>query len=84
MPSLTIKLPPGMKARLEAHAKLSGRSVSALVRECIEQSPTMQDRTENRPSLYDLAKDLCGCFDSGVTDLSTNPRHMKGFGEWRK
>ena len=84
MQSLTIKLPPGMKARLEAHAKLSGKSVSALVRQCIEQSPTMQDRTENSPSLYDLAKDLCGCFDSGVTDVSTNPRHMKGFGEWRK
>ena len=66
------------------HAKLTGKSVSALVRECIEQSPTVQEPTENGPSLYNLAKDLCGCFDSGVTDLSTNPKHLKGFGEWRR
>ncbi len=79
MPSLTSRLPPAMKARLEAHAKLAGKSVSALVCECIERSPAIQDSTENEPSLYDLAKDLCGCFDSGVSDLSTNPKHMNGF-----
>ena len=84
MPSLSITLPSAMKARLEAHAKFSDKSVSALVRECIEQSPTMQSPPERGPSLYDLAKDLCGCFDSGVSDLSTNPKHLKEFGEWRR
>jgi hypothetical protein len=29
-------------------------------------------------------KDGIGCFDSGKTDLASNPKHMKGFGKWRE
>ncbi len=29
-------------------------------------------------------KDGLGCFDSGKTDKSTNPKYMKGFGKWRE
>ena len=31
-------------------------------------------------SAYDLLKDSFGCFDSGLGDLSTNPKYMEGFG----
>ena len=27
------------------------------------------------------AEHLIGCFSSGVTDLSSNPKHMEGYGE---
>jgi hypothetical protein len=36
--------------------------------------------TARLPSVHDLMKDCCGMFDSGVGDLSTNPKHMEGFG----
>ncbi len=36
--------------------------------------------TARLPSVHDLMKDCCGMFDSGAGDLSTNPKHMEGFG----
>ena len=32
------------------------------------------------PSAYEALKDACGCVDSGVPDLASNPKHLKGFG----
>ena len=32
-------------------------------------------------SCYDLSKDICGSLRSGVSDLSTNKKYMKGFGK---
>ena len=31
-------------------------------------------------SVHDLMKDYCGIVNSGIGDLSTNPKHMEGFG----
>lgn len=31
-------------------------------------------------SMYDLTRDLCGSVDSGVPDLATNKKYMKGYG----
>jgi len=78
--SLTIKLPQDTKARLKAQARLRGKSVSALVRDCLKQSNILTGPHDMERSLYERAKDLCGAGDSGVTDLSTNPKYMKGFG----
>lgn len=41
-------------------------------------------RLAGRPSLLARAGDLCGCLDSGVTDLATNPKHLEGFGTWAR
>ncbi len=35
-------------------------------------------------SAHDLMKDGCGIVNSGVGDLATNKKHMKGFGRWRE
>ncbi|MEY2429805.1 MAG: hypothetical protein QOJ40_2690, partial [Verrucomicrobiota bacterium] len=32
-------------------------------------------------SLHDRMKDVCGILKGGPRDLSTNPKHMEGFGE---
>lgn len=32
-------------------------------------------------SFYDLTRDLCGSVDSGVPDLATNKKYMKGYGQ---
>jgi len=33
-----------------------------------------------QPSLEDLMKPARGVVDSGVADLASNPKHLKGFG----
>ena len=80
MTSLTIKLSQDTKIRLKEQAQLRGKSVSALVRDCLEQSNVLTEPHDSKLSLYERAKDLCGVGDSGVTDLSTNPKYMESFG----
>lgn len=80
MKTLTIKVPDELARRLEQRAKRSGRSKSSLARESIERDLDRDSAVEEPPSVYDLVKDDLGCVDSGVTDLSTNPKHMEGFG----
>jgi Arc/MetJ-type ribon-helix-helix transcriptional regulator len=79
MGTLTVKLPQPLQAKLDAMVKSRGRRKSDLVREAIER---LVDEPERRPqvSVYDLVKDLKGSF-RGPKDLSTSPKHMKGFGE---
>jgi hypothetical protein len=83
MASLTIKLPPGLKTELEAAARLRGRSASAIVREAVEQRLRKSHRIQ-KASLYERTRHLCGCFDSGVTDLATNPKYLEGLGGWKR
>ena len=33
-----------------------------------------------KPSMHDLMKDGCGIVDSGIPDLATNKKHMRGYG----
>lgn len=85
MTSITIKLPEALKKKLETRARLSGKSSSALVRESLEKSLVVPRNMQGKkPSLYDRLEDLVGKGDSGITDLATNPKHMEGFGEWRR
>ena len=35
-----------------------------------------------KPSLLDRLHDLAGKGDSGIADLATNPKYLKGFGQW--
>lgn len=80
MKTMTVKLPDELAIRLEKRARYYKRSKSDLVRESIERELDRDLVVEEKPSLYDLTRDDCGCFDSGVTDLATNPKHMEGFG----
>jgi hypothetical protein len=56
-----------------------GISKSALVRETIEREMRNGGALEEIPSIYDLAREDCGCFDNGLTDLATNPKYMDDF-----
>ena len=31
-------------------------------------------------TIFDIAPDLVGCLDSGITDLGSNKKHLEGFG----
>lgn len=83
MKTITIKVPEELDARLTKRAKRLGVSKSEVAREAIKRDleADQSDAVKEEPSAYDLMKDGFGCIDSGVTDLSTNPKHMEGFGK---
>jgi len=64
---------------LNALASSTDRLTFAAIVEEIRETPT---ETESE-SACDIAErlGLVGAFESGVTDLSTNPVHMSGFGK---
>jgi hypothetical protein len=79
MERINVRLEKRVKQKLEAEARLKGVSPSAIVRQAIEEHLTQQTPAE---SCYDIAKRLgiIGVFKGGPSDLSTNPKHMEGFG----
>lgn len=78
--NLTIKIPPELKASVEERARMTGRSVSAIVRESLRET-IRPAQSGQAPSLLERAGDLCGCLDSGMDDLASNPKHLEGFGK---
>ena len=77
----TVELPDDLFRRAKAVAALRGRKFKDLVEEGLRrvvESPENKPESEAR---RDLLRKYCGIVDSGVTDLSTNPRHMEGFGQ---
>ena len=78
--NLTVKIPAELKASVEERARMTGRSVSAVVRESLRET-IRPAQSGGLPSLLERAGDLCGCFDSGMEDLASNPKHLEGFGK---
>jgi predicted DNA-binding protein len=78
--TISLKLPPPLDARLKAIAEKRRISKSAYIRSLLEEG---LKREKVKPSAYDLLKDVIGCFDSGASDKSTNPKYMKGYGTSR-
>jgi predicted transcriptional regulator len=76
MKTITVKLPEPLAAWLSRRAKELGRPQSQIVREALERARVGKDDA----SCHDLMADVCGSI-SGPRDLSTNPKHLTGFGE---
>jgi predicted DNA-binding protein len=79
---ITIRISEKMIKRLKKQADAKGRSESALVREALEN---YLEGVTAPSSAYDLARSaaLIGCVSGGPSDLSSNRKHFKGFGEDR-
>jgi hypothetical protein len=75
MKTISVKLPTPLAAWLTQEAQELGRSKSAIVRKALEQ----QRDQPGKGSCLDLMEDLCGSV-RGPRDLSTNPKHLSGFG----
>ena len=81
---ITIRLPETLGERLRHRSRIKGQPESELVREALETY--LAQPTEARPA-YELAAaaGLIGCIRRGPksppTDLSSNPRHLQGFGK---
>jgi len=78
--TISLKIDSNLYSWLEKQSKRLGRSKSAITRDALEKSR----RKKTEPSCHDLMHDVCGSLRSGVKDLSTNKKYMKGFGEWKR
>lgn len=76
MKTISVKLPDPLAAWLSRRAGELGRPQSDLVREALQRS---KDGTSGA-TCGDAFADVCGVID-GPKDLSTNPKHLKGFAE---
>ncbi len=81
----TIELSDELYRKVKAEAALRGRKLKDLVEEGLRlvlETPRTEGRV--KPGLHDLMKDSCGVVDSGVSDLGSNQKHLKGFGRARR
>ncbi|MBN8509255.1 MAG: ribbon-helix-helix protein, CopG family [Burkholderiales bacterium] len=76
MKTVTVKLPEPLAAWLARRSRELGHPQSDLIREALER--LRQGGAGD--SCHDAFADVCGSV-RGPKDLSTNPRHLVGFGE---
>jgi len=78
MTTISVKVPIPLAARLTATAAHRRVKKSRLVREALETA--LNGRRRSGPRTFAaVAGDLVGCI-TGPADLSSNPRHLRGFG----
>ena len=79
---ITVRLPQTLTARLRNCSRAKGTTESELVREALE---TYLRRSTGERSSYEVAQQagIIGLAEHEPKDLSTNPRHFKGFGSKR-
>jgi predicted DNA-binding protein len=76
---LSLKLPEQLDRKLSAVVKRRGMPKSVVVREALERYVD-ESREIRKGSFLDLAGDLVGCVKDAPADLSSNPRHLDGYG----
>jgi hypothetical protein len=59
---------------------MRGRKLKDLIEEGLRLVLEAPRKTRGHPSLSGLMKRARGSVDSGVSDLASNPEHLKGFG----
>ena len=67
--TITIRLPEELEAHLRARLDAQGVGLSDFVREAIAEK--LEREPAQRPSAYDLGKEVFGKYGSGRDDLST-------------
>ena len=77
---ISVRIDPGVEARLRRRASLARKSESAIVRDALDAYLKFGPLA---PSAYDVALQagVIGCVKGAPPDLSTNADHMKGFGK---
>ena len=79
---LTLKIPEDLDRDLERVAQERGVSKSHLAREAISRLVTVPNAAgKGFVSALELAGDLVGSIDRSPRGLSTNPKHLEGFGK---
>lgn len=80
MHSLTVKLPDDLYSLLEKETRKAGKTKSEMIRTALKKQLTNMKKRKDKVTFLDQARDLCGSIN-GPTDLSTNSKHMEGFGK---
>jgi predicted DNA-binding protein len=77
---ITVRIPDALTVRLRSRSRAKGTTESELVREALEN---YLGHAEGGRSAYELAEEagIIGSARNAPKDLSTNPRHFKGFGQ---
>lgn len=76
----TVELPDELFRRAKAAAALRGRKLKDMIEEGLRLVLETPQGARARPRLEELMKDARGVADSGVSDLASNPKHMRTFG----
>ena len=80
----TIDLPDDLYRQAKAEAALRGLKLKDMVEDGLRrvlQQPRRSGGAKRRePTLADLMGEFRGIVDSGIGDLSSNPKHMAGYG----
>jgi hypothetical protein len=77
----TVDLPDDLLRRAKSEAALRGKKLRELVQTGLERVLDEPEKeSPAQPTAFDLMKDGSGIVRSGVGDLSSNPRHLEGFG----
>lgn len=79
MKVLSLKLPEQLDRKLSAVIKRRRARKSDVVREALERY-LEESREIRKGSFLDLARDLVGCVKDAPADLSSNPKHLGGYG----
>ena len=72
MKTMTVRLPEGLVAEIEADSRKRGISKSDIVRERLQNASNPGDRG---PTTFDEIADLVGSVDGLPEDLSTRKKH---------
>lgn len=80
MKTLSFKVSDALDNRIEVAVKQRGARKSVLVREALERFLS-ESREAQGGSVLDVAGKLAGCVRNAPRDLSSNPRHLRGFGK---
>ena len=84
MSTLKIELSDELAARLEAVSAAEQMAPTEWAKEAVVKALPVKQAADSQQKALEVLHDLVGCFDSGVTDLATNPKCMEGFGKWRE
>ena len=76
----TVELSEELFRRAKAEAALRGRKFKDLVEEGLRLVLQTPRGERKRPGLEELMAPARGVVDSGLPDLGSNPKHLKGFG----
>jgi metal-responsive CopG/Arc/MetJ family transcriptional regulator len=77
---ITVRVPQALTSRLRNRSRAKGTTESELVREALENYLA---HSKKGRSAYELAEEagIIAVVRRAPKDLSTNPRHLKGFGK---
>jgi hypothetical protein len=79
MTTFSLKLDEKLAASLAAEARMRRTTRSELCRRAI--AGLLRQSGKSKPTLFQQTQDLSGAGSSGLGDLSSNPRHLIGFGQ---